>query len=439
MATIPVFGGLGSDIIFNSTTGDQAILDARSLEGQILAETCHKVFVEEISLASSQADGAAMIDLNDFRQPQDIIQPCRRYHQHPVIQHATLCLVQLLRYQSHGLASSRFNTQETVAVSGFCAGVFTAVAAATIQSPLQYFARVEETFRAAVMLGIICERARRKTKFFQTRSPWSLVVGNIEGEEMSQLIAAYAAHKVSDEQDRFVTVCDLTGSEQSLCTPIYVSSLNTRNIVTISGDGDDLHEFARTELPAKCRVVPTNIFTLYHNHCLHEYKCQLLDDFEKRQLAFPSQQDLVVPIISTIDGSLIRNNKSSSSTDLLSQILDMVLMECTDWISVEDAIVSLAHERFSQNHDTLIVYNYGPTNGALTRQKDVPEHLEVFDTSSELYAGQASQQGDIAIVGMSLDLPGAPDPEALWRNLMDGINSCSEVGCGSETIIRELD
>lgn len=207
-----------------------------------------------------------------------------------------------------------------------------------------------------------------------------------------------------------------------------MSSLNTRNIVTISGEGDALHEFARTELPAKCRVIPTNIFTLYHNHCLHEYRSQLLDEFEKRQLAFPSQQELVVPIISTINGSLIRSKESSPSTDLLSQILDMILMECTDWISVEDAILSIARERCSQNHDILTVCNYGPTNGALTRPKDVPEHVEVFDTSADLHAGHASQEGDIAIVGMSLDLPGAPDPESFWRNLMGGINSCSEVG-----------
>lgn len=427
MAKIPVFGGLGSDTIFSNTTRDQATQDARSLEGRILAETCHRVFLEEISLASSQADGATIIDQNDFRRPQDIIHPCQRYHHHPAIQHATLSLVQLLRYQSHGLASHSFNGQETSAVSGFCAGLFTAVAAATAQSPLQYLARAEECFRAAVMLGIVCEQARRKIKFFQTRSPWSLVVGNIEEEEMLQLISAHSAAKVSDTRHHLVPVNHLTGSQQSSCTTIYVSSLNTRNIVTISGEGDTLHQFATTELPTRCRVIPTNIFTLYHNRRLLEYKNQLLDQFEKRQLAFPSQQDLVVPIISTIDGSLIRSKKDSSSTDLLGQILDMILMECTNWISVEDAIVSLAHERRIQNHDILTVCNYGPSNGALTRPKDVPKHVEVLDTSVELHTEQTSREGDIAIVGMSLDLPGAPDSEALWRNLMNGINSCSEV------------
>lgn len=199
MAKIPVFGGLGSDIIFSNTTRDQATQDARSLEGQILAETCHRVFLEEITLASSQADGSTIIDLNDFRRPQDIIQPCPRYHHHPVVQHATLSLVQLLRYQSHGLASHLFNNMETNAVSGFCAGLFTAVAVATAHSPLQYLARVEECFRAAVMLGIACEQARRKTKFFETRSPWSLVIGNVEEEEILQLTSAYSAPKVSDE------------------------------------------------------------------------------------------------------------------------------------------------------------------------------------------------------------------------------------------------
>lgn len=197
MAKIPVFGGLGSDIIFSNTTHNQATQDARSLEGQILAETCHNTFLEEIRLASTRAGEGSIIDLNDFQRPQDIIQPCQRYHRHPVVQHATLSLVQLLRYQSHGLGSPPPNTHDAVAVAGFCAGLFTAAAVATAQSPLEYLARAQECFRAAVMLGIACEQARRHIRPLQARSPWSLVVGNIEEEDILQLISAYSASRVS--------------------------------------------------------------------------------------------------------------------------------------------------------------------------------------------------------------------------------------------------
>lgn len=425
MAKVPVFGGLGSDIIFSNTTRNQANQDGRTLQGQILAENCHKVFLEEIRLASSQADGITILDLNDFRQPQDIIQPCPRYQHHPIVQHATLSLIQLLRFQ--GMTSPGFDTQETVAVAGFCAGLFTAAAVATAQSPLQYLARAEQCFRAAVMLGIVCEQARRKIKVFQTRSPWSLVVGNIEEEEMSQLISTYATSKVSNEDHQLVLVSHLTEFVQSPCTPIYVSSLNTRTVLTISGEGDSLGEFAQAKLPARCRVIPTNIFTLYHHRSLNECKYQLLDDFEKRRLVFPSQQDLIVPIISTMDGSLVQPRKGSSSTDLLTQILDMVLMERTNWVSVEDAIVPLAQERRSQDRGVLTVWNFGPGIGAFTRPKEIPENVEVLDASLESYTGRTSQEDDIAIVGMSSTLPGAPDPEALWSNLMHGVNSCSEV------------
>lgn len=206
-----------------------------------------------------------------------------------------------------------------------------------------------------------------------------------------------------------------------------MSSLNTKTVVTISGEGDSLDQFARSELPAKCRVIPTNIFTLYHNCFLHEYKYQLLKEFEDRKLAFPSQRDLAVPIISTIDGSLIQSTEAGSSTELLSQILDMILIERTNWVSVEDAIVSLAHEGRRQDRGVLTVCNYGPTNGALTRPKEVPEHVEVLDVALELCTGHTSQETDIAVVGMGLDLPGASDPETLWRNLMNRVNSCSEV------------
>lgn len=428
MAEIPVFGGLGSDLIFSDTIRSQGIQDARSLEGQLLAETCHKLFLEEIRLASSPVDGATDIDLNDFRRPHDIIHPCQRYHHHPIVQHATLSLLQLLRYQNHRLTSTHSNAQDTAAVSGFCAGLLTAVAVATSKSPLQYLARAEECFRAAVMLGIVCDRARRRTsKPLQTRSPWSLVVGNIEEEDIIQIISKYSAPSVSDQWPRFVPDTHLTNFGQIQCTPIYVSSLNTTTIVTISGEGDNLAKFARSELPANCRVIPTNIFTLYHNSGLRECRDQLIQEFEKRQLAFPSQQDLFVPVISTIDGSLIQSTKDSSSTDLLSQILDMILLKCTNWVSVEDTIVSFAHNGHRQDCGALTVWNYGPSNGALTRPKEVPENVEILDVSLELHTGRPSQESDIAIVGMASDLPGAPDPEALWRNLMDGVNSCSEV------------
>lgn len=428
MAEIPVFGGLGSDLIFSDTIRSQGVQDARSLEGQLLAETCHKVFCEEIRLASSPVDGATAIDLNDFTRPHDIIQPCQRYHHHPIVQHATLSLLQLLRYQSHRLTSPHSNTQEKVAVSGFCAGLLTAAAVATAKSPLQYLVRAEECFRAAIMLGIVCDQARRRTvKPLQTHSPWSLVVGNIEEEDILQLISKYSASNVSDRRPRFVAVFHLTEVRQSQCTPIYVSSLNTTTVVTISGEGDNLARFARSELPARCRVIPTNIFTLYHNSSLHDCKQQLLQEFEKRQLAFPSQQDLIVPIISTIDGSLIRSNNGDPSTDLLSQILDMILLKCTNWVSVEDAIASFAHDGRRQDRGVLTVWNYGPSNGALTRPKEVPENFEVHDVSHDSHSGQSSQENGIAIIGMASDLPGAPDPEALWRNLMDGVNSCSEV------------
>lgn len=428
MAQIPVFGGLGSDLIFSDNIRSQAIQDARTLGGQLLAETCHKAFLEEIRLASSPADGATAIDLNDFRRPHDIIQPCQRYHHQPIVQHATLSLLQLLRYQSHRLTSPHSNTQETVAVSGFCAGLLTAAAVASSKSPLQYLARAEGCFRAAVMLGIVCDQARRKTtKPLQTRSPWSLVVGNIEEEEILQLISNYAAPSVSDNRSCFIPLFHLTEAGQGQCTPIFVSSLNTATAVTISGEGDSLAQFARSELPEKCRVIPTNIFALYHNSGLHEYKHQLMQEFEKRQLAFPSQQDLVVPIISTIDGSLIQSTKGSSSTDLLSQILDMILLKCTNWLSVEDTIVSYARNGHRQGCGVLTVWNYGPSNGALTRPKEVHDTVEVLDVSLELHTGRPSEESDIAIVGMASDLPGAPDPEALWRNLMDGVNSCSEV------------
>lgn len=188
-----------------------------------------------------------------------------------------------------------------------------------------------------------------------------------------------------------------------------------------------MRKFAATELPASCRVKPTNLYSLYHDRCgLSRYRDRLLRDFETRKLPFPTQEDLNIPLISTIDGSLIGHESGNRSAELLRKVLDMTLLNPTDWVAVQDTLVSFAEVGTSGDDDVVHIHNYGPGYGALKARKDLPTKVKVTDASLSEHGGE-SNENHIAIVGMGVDLPGAPDSEELWRILMDGINTCSEV------------
>lgn len=202
--------------------------------------------------------------------------------------------------------------------------------------------------------------------------------------------------------------------------------------MTLSADGTTLRSFVEDHLSSHCRARPTNLYSLYHNReILSQAKEKILHQVQDRNLWFPAHSDLEVPLISTLDGSFISRSALDSRRDLLDIILDMTLLERTDWVAVQNTILSKAQEEANTRKADFQVYNYGPGYGALKGRKDLPERVRVIDVSCERSAQNARpprcSPNDIAIVGMGINLPGAEDTQALWQNLMSGFNACSEV------------
>lgn len=114
----------------------------------------------------------------------------------------------------------------------------------------------------------------------------------------------------------------------------------------------------------------------------------------------------------------------------------MIFLDPVDWIAVQDSIFSCV-QKMSLPSDTkteIEIWNMGPGYGMSTSAYRLPHNVSVCDMMT--FAGGSRSQheafdlvaDDIAIVGMAVDLPGAPDVRALWTNLVEGVNSCSEVG-----------
>lgn len=225
--------------------------------------------------------------------------------------------------------------------------------------------------------------------------------------------------------DIWASLQHYTDRTQEQQLPIFVSSINSAACVTISGPGNALQRFVESGLPRKCSTKSTNIHSLYHEKTHGPaHSAIVLKEVSARNLTFPSTSSLLVPLLSTVDGSTITSGYSEDGSDLLRLVLEMTLSAPTNWMAVQETLLDIT------THGTpdspIAIWNYGPGYGALTRHEYSNSGVEVRDVSQ--WAGPNSRtENDIAIVGVGIDLPGAPDMDKLWQNLINGINSCSEV------------
>jgi Beta-ketoacyl synthase, N-terminal domain len=207
--------------------------------------------------------------------------------------------------------------------------------------------------------------------------------------------------------------------------------------VTLSGRGDQLAQFINDKLPSHYRIRTTNVLTLYHSRerLINVFQ-QTIDDLESNvssMLAAPVAS--VIPFFSTIPGAplIFSDNTGIPTTlrQLVARLLEMILLEPVDWVSVHESILSeLAKHADSEPCQIL---NFGPGYGMSKLVRPLPQTIEIRDVSAtgayRIPASEASgvSLDDVAIVGMAVELPDAQDADLLWKNLCNGVDSCSEV------------
>ncbi|KAI1446584.1 putative polyketide synthase [Annulohypoxylon stygium] len=410
MYRVAVFAGLGSETLFSRTTLDTAVQDASLPESQIILRACHAAFRKQIAKAIEQGHlSLESVDLDDFTEPESLIQPPLTYHHNVVIQHTAIYLIQILRFLRHSRG-----THDVQGVAGFCAGLLPAAVVATSHNVIEFMQRAQDFFHVTLWLGINSESYRQAVLSqggCSPNLPWSMVVHNISDEIITRLI--------SNDQ-----------------APIYVSARNSPGCVTLSGEGHQLAQFIE-KLPSQCRTRPTNVLSLYHNrHRLGEIFNQTVKTLE-RELS--SQWEVLVapaaPLFSTIIGEplsfSVQSETSITLGRLVSLLLEMILLEPVDWVSIQDNILSDVQQRADSEECEIL--NFGPGYGVSKSIQKLPQTAEIRDVSAAgaSTASDSSASGismdDIAIVGMAVDLPGASDADELWNNLCNGVNSCSEI------------
>ena len=208
--------------------------------------------------------------------------------------------------------------------------------------------------------------------------------------------------------------------------PLYVSAVNDERCITVSGRPDILSSFIAT-LPETVSVLEVSVGALYHSQ-MHNSRVreEVLGDLWRRKIRFPTYDDIICPIRSTFTGRILDTNDGGS---LVQSIVDMILIQRVDW----DKVTSSVAESIPEN-ETAHLVNIGPGSGLMRsiekvfRNGGLVSHNVVFDDAEETTtSGPPSPEECVAVVGMAVNMPGAPSSSKLWEILKDGVNTVAEV------------
>ncbi|KAG6872570.1 hypothetical protein C0995_008721 [Termitomyces sp. Mi166 len=422
---LPIFAGQGTSAATSSQTCQTALSDSSSPSGTLLLSACYEAFHRELSCLPDGDFSALEIDRADFSLPQDLISsPKHRYQHNAVVSGSTLFLVQALRYLAFVEATCvsansvtpfsdilKRNIQHDLGVLGFSSGILPACVVATSFSTWSYITRAVETYRLAIWVGIRSHLYRVQTLKaaslnLNTHLPWSLVLMGSTKVDAEEALATYT--KEVDEAE------------------LYITAIMDDTCVTISGRPDILADFS-TFLATNVKVVihKTSLETLYHAS-LHSNSTrdQVIRDVAARNICFPKFCDIQVPIRSTFTGDAITKNETSGS--LLELVVDMLLVHPVNWNTVADNLVKLLPQ------DTGVrLLNVGPGLGlSRTTERAFPRgQVSIVDVSLAMILSHPQpppKQEPIAIIGMAVNMPGAPNVYKLWEVLERGMNTISE-------------
>lgn len=204
---------------------------------------------------------------------------------------------------------------------------------------------------------------------------------------------------------------------------VYVTAVNDEQCVTVSGHPDILGSFIAS-LPETVAVSEALVGTMYHSP-VHNSRVreEVIEDLRRRKIRFPTYNDIVNPIRSTSTGEILEATKDGS---LVQDIVDMVLLQRVNWDKVVNAVAQSIPE-----NQTVHLVNVGPGSGlmrsmekALRDSAFVTHHVAFGDSKSTI---PEPAHDCVAVIGMAVNMPGAPSTSKLWEILEGGINTVMEV------------
>lgn len=197
--------------------------------------------------------------------------------------------------------------------------------------------------------------------------------------------------------------------------------------VTVSGPPQALADFSSKF--AVGPVLKTTVDTLYHAPAhVSTLRSEVLADVESRKINFPTTSGIKVPLRSTYTGDLITS--TTTGGPLVELVVDMLVTQPVNW----DLVMSKLADAILPDAPVRLL-NLGPSSGLLRNteralEKKCANNLDLTSPTAAdgtLNSSPKPKQDPIAIVGMAVNVPGAPSASKLWELLENGINTISEV------------
>ena len=194
---IVFFGGHGSSTIFSSVASERAQYDAQnSVMGSLFLSRCHAAFLEECLDLEASLRRKLNLDVADFQKVADFLVPPESLHNNPIIQAATICLYQLLRYFAeieNPDSRPEPSGKQILEAVGVCSGLLPAIVVATSSTTHELLEHGVAAFRLAFRIargsatyGLNYEKPTEK------RDSWTLiVVGSSQGQVCERLESFY--------------------------------------------------------------------------------------------------------------------------------------------------------------------------------------------------------------------------------------------------------
>ncbi|KIP05128.1 hypothetical protein PHLGIDRAFT_36582 [Phlebiopsis gigantea 11061_1 CR5-6] len=415
-----VLDGQGNPASVSPQTIATARHDARTPLGAAVLSSCYEALVQDLSSLSPTERAASGITVD---APDALLDLPQRAPHNAIVGSVHLYLIQILRYIANIDGRPSRSIHPTFGVLGFSTGFVAASVIACADGLPQLVAHATEAFRLAFWIGLRAQQyAHRALRDVPTSAPeesWTLVTFGAARAEVQAAVDRYNA-------------------EQGTAVQVYLTAVTNDKCASVSGRPDALNAFGREHLPPSIiQSRLANIHTLYHSPDLESVKTQVMHDIASRAVAFPSYHSLRHTLRSPVDGEPIREVAGST---LAEQVVDATLLSPVNF----DKVVSSIAASLSASDAGIAFVNLGP-GSVLWRStaRALPSvRLTMLDWSSAPPApapaptpppaqpavpDAAPAREPIAIVGMAVKFPGAPDADGLWRVLEQGLNTVSEI------------
>lgn len=214
-----------------------------------------------------------------------------------------------------------------------------------------------------------------------------------------------------------------------------ISAIFNNENTSLSGHGNSLTEVkSRLSVDGiECRWA--HVHALFHRgEEMRGVLEQTLRDIDTRGIKFPDWNSLHSPVRAATDGDLWIPG-SSRSHCLVEAALRSIFNDQVDWRSTSQKMGDSLCNRFRCDSDAKYrILGFGPGSRSLlqfARELSIQHRLEVIDNVAG--SMKSASGDDIAIVGLSVNYPGAKGQKQFWHLLAEGTNVASEVSESQES------